>query len=122
MKNEIKISDSKSLKEFLAKIVGKSVSEAFDVTRPLFLKRAKINYLIFCNQNLRKKKLSPPEAAPEEIEATSEEDVEVEEVEEEDLDATPKSLFRLINAVRSGKSIKGGDVRDQLRTYFEKSR
>jgi hypothetical protein len=118
MKNEIKISDSKSLKEFLAKIVGKSVSEAFDVTRPYSLKEQ--NKLPdFLQPESEEEETKSPEAAPEEIEATSEEDVEVEEVEEEDLDATPKSLFRLINAVRSGKSIKGGDVRDQLRTYFE---
>lgn len=112
MKNEIKINDSKSLKIFLSNLVKESVSDALESTSPYTLKE---------QEDLPDFLKGDDEEANSEEKAEVKSEVETEEEVQprEDLEASPGSLFKLINSVRSGKSIKAGDVRDQLRLYFE---
>tara|TARA_A100001515_G_scaffold138163_1_gene131492 strand:+ start:558 stop:1127 length:570 start_codon:yes stop_codon:yes gene_type:complete len=121
MKNEITISDSKSLKIFLSNLIRKSVNEALEKTSPFDLKEQDElpDFLQGEDEEESKEetKPEPKEDAEEEVETETE--VEEELPPREDFDASPKSLFRLINSVRSGKSIKRGEVRDELSSYFE---
>ena len=118
-----KIDNKDKLKKYLLQFVRESVSEAYravneqeDKDTPDFLKDDEEE----AEEETEEVEVKDT-ASEEEVDSEAEAESETEEVPEplEGLDNTPKSLFRLINFVRSGKSIKRGEVRDELSSYFE---
>ena len=118
-----KIDNKDKLKKYLLQFVRESVSEAYravneqeDKDKPDFLKDDEEE----AEEETEEVEVKDT-ASEEEVDSEVEAESETEEVPEplEGLDNTPKSLFRLINFVRSGKSIKRGEVRDELKSYFE---
>ena len=122
-----KIDNKDKLKKYLLQFVRESVSEAYravneqeDKDTPDFLKDDEEEAEEETEEESEEVEVKDT-ASEEEVDSEVEAETETEEVPEplEGIDNTPKSLFRLINFVRSGKSIKRGEVRDELKSYFE---
>ena len=121
-----KIDNKDKLKNYLLQFVKESVIDAYEAVNeqddkeaPDFLKKDTEEEDEEESEEVEVKNDDSKKEV--EVEAEAEVETETETVPEplEGLDNTPKSLFRLINFVRSGKSIKRGEVRDELRSYFE---